>query len=416
MAVALTIGAASSGKAFVLGMGGVSSQGGFEVNVGDQTDALYARSHDGREQLIAQSDVGYNGLPPFRDLGMPSIADDGSVVFGAMISENGRPRWILLRVNAAATKWTISRKSVPKPGGAFPGPVLDVDPTPAQDSGGGITFVGGDSSGGEGIFRISDGELSRLAGSGDRTVDGRRLTHIAFGSVKAWAPGECALIGWLENDVQAVLVISRQEGLRVIAAEGEPAPGGGFFKRGFGLPTGVSPRHRVQDRVVAFTARTNTGAALFLYGTKLRRVSLSKTACGSARVNFLPTARPGVNSNGKIALIMQCEGLPVIVGLDAFGPPEVLLRASPPTENKTLISDFANPWVLDSGAILFGGLDRNSREAIYQLTTGGVPEELSRTHNAARHASDGMDAPGHTVCAVTMTANRYGDFAYLGSR
>src|SRR5206468_252112 len=138
---------------------------------------------------------------------------------------------------------------------------LNVDPRPEVDAAGGVIFVARDSVSSEAIFRIAEGELSRLVSVGDKLKDGRRLKHIEFGSVTSWTPGSCAFVGFIEGDKQAEL-ISTGEGLRAMAVEGEPAAGGGVFKKNFGLPAVVSPLPRAEGTLATFTARTTAGEGL----------------------------------------------------------------------------------------------------------------------------------------------------------
>ena len=378
--------------------------------------AIYLRSHNGRERLLAEVDVPHDGMPMLADLGRPSVADDGSILFGGMVFENRRPRWIMFHADSGSASGRVSRILIPDSRGAFPNPVLNVDPEPALDSDGGLIFVARDTSGGEAIFRAFNGELSRLVGTGDRTADGRRLVHIGFGSVDNWAPGECAFVGWLEPDQQAEMVFSSRKGLRVMAAEGDRAPGGGVFQKNLGLPVAVSVKVGGEGPLVAFTARTTAGQDLFVYTAELRRIALAGMSCGKAGVSFLSNGRPALDASGRIALTAQCDKKPVIIGVDPTGSRKILARADPTTKSGSVITNIADPWLLESGAILFGGLDDNAREALYQLRIDGVIDDLSTPRTGNPPALDASNVPGHTVCSVTMTANRYGDSAYLGSK
>lgn len=409
-AVLMLLLSASFANAFVFELGGVSPESG------NPTGALYFHSRDGRETMLAEVDVHHDGLPTLADLGQPSVADDGSIVFGGMVFENRRPHWILFRSEPGASPRRVSRILIPDSGGAFPPLVLNVDPRPAVDSEGGVIFMARAASDREAIFRIFDGEVSRLVGTGDKTADGRRLTHVAFGSVNSWGPGECVFVGWLEHDKQAELAFSRAKGLRVLAAEGDNAPGGGVFKRNFGLPAAVSQASGSEDALVSFTARTSVGEGLFLHAAKLQQISLEGVPFGKTGACWLSTGRPGLAAPGRIALMAQCNKRPVIIGIDRSGRREILARTDTILESGSVITNIADPWILDSGAILFGGSRDTSWEALYQLSSYGVIDDLSKPGQANAHESDTSDIRAHTVCAVTMSPNRYGDFAYLGSR
>ena len=293
-------------------------------------------------------------------------------------------------------------------------PVLNVDPRPEVDGAGGIVFVARDASNGEAIFRIADGKLSRLAAVGDKLPDGRHLQHIMFGSTTSWAPGACAFIGFLEGDKQAELLVS-SEGLRAMAVEGEPAAGGGVFKKNFGLPAVVSPLPRAEGNLAAFTARTTTGEGLFVYNTKLEQIPLSGMACGKLGLNFYSTGRPGLDANGRIAMLAQCDTTPVLVSADVYRRREVMIRTDPDAPGGPQLASVADPIVLNSGAVLFGGSDADHHEAIYELSSGKTLQDLTMQKAEAQPASDTLESNKHTVCAATVSANHNGDFAYLGT-
>ena len=406
-AIFLLIAASSFANAFVLELGG-----GVVTN---RAGGLYLHSRDGRETELVEVDARQDDLPILRDLGQPWVADDGSVLFSGMVFESGRPRWIMFRAEAGDSLGRVMRISIPGAKGAFPEPVMNVDPRPELDVGGGLVFVARDVNNSEAIFRISEGELSRLAAVGDATPDGRRLKHIEFGSVTSGAPGACAFVGFLEGDKQAELLVSKQYGLRAMAVEGDSAAGGGVFKRNFGLPAAVSPLPRIEGNLVAFTARTTTGEGLFVYDAKLQQIPLSGMSCGKAGLNFYSTGRPGLDANGRLALQAQCDNAPVLVSADAYRRHEVLVATSPEAQLGPVLASVADPFVLDSGAILFGGSNADQREAIYELTSGKMLEDLTQTRADAVPAADTLESTKHTVCAVTVSANRNGDFAYLGS-
>ena len=73
-----------SAHAFTLGLDGSISQG---------SDALYALDRNGREVKIAQTGSAGPDWVVLEDLGAPSVALDGSVLFGAASEWNHQLRW-----------------------------------------------------------------------------------------------------------------------------------------------------------------------------------------------------------------------------------------------------------------------------------------------------------------------------------
>src|SRR6267154_171773 len=81
LAIAFFIGSA---HAYMLGLDGSTSQG---------SDALYALDRHGREVKIAQTGSAGPDWIVLEDLGMPSVALDGTVLFGAARECNRQLRW-----------------------------------------------------------------------------------------------------------------------------------------------------------------------------------------------------------------------------------------------------------------------------------------------------------------------------------
>jgi hypothetical protein len=138
-------------------------------------------------------------------------------------------------------------------------------------------------------------------------------------------------------------------------------------------------------------------------------------ACGKPGLNFYSTGRPGLDANGRIAMMAQCDTTPVLVSADVYRRREVMIRTDPDAAAGSQVATIADPIVLDSGAVLFGGSNADHREAIYELSSGKTLEDLTMQKAEARPASDTLESDKHTICAVTVSANRNGDFAYLGT-
>jgi hypothetical protein len=87
LAIAFVVGFA---HAFTFGLDGAITQG---------SDALYAVDRDGREVKIAQTGSAGPDWVVLEDLGMPSVASDGTVVFGAARQWNHQLRWSIFVAN-----------------------------------------------------------------------------------------------------------------------------------------------------------------------------------------------------------------------------------------------------------------------------------------------------------------------------
>jgi hypothetical protein len=402
-----------SGHAFVLGPPGPLGDGGA---VTDEATVLYARSGCGSPHRLAEVGPARDGLPELRDLGFPFMADDGSVIFAGMVAEHRRPRWILFRADMQVSPPRISRIELPDSSTAFAEATISADPSPEMDADGNVIFSAQDADGKDAIFLLSNGELSQLAKSGEESREGHRLIHIQFGSARSLGAGEIAFVGWLENHRQAELIASRAVGVRVIAAEGEAAPRGGIFRQGFGRPGAAPSQTSLTGQRLAFSARTTAGQGIFVLAGQdgLRRVDLAGASCVKSPVSFLSTGSPALRVTGEIALLGWCSDVPVLIRAPDGGRARISLRAdSLPGQGGPL--EITDPWVLDSGAILFGGSAGDRAQSIYELTTEGVAKELYHPYRDLWLTADDTESR-HSICTATIAVNRHGDFAYLGGK
>jgi len=128
LAIAWFIGSA---QAFMLGLDGSTAQG---------TDALYALDRHGREVKIEQTGSAGPDWVVLEDLGMPSVALDGTVLFGAAREWNHQLRWSLFV--AEPDSGSIFRVELPTSSEGGSALEMVADPRPQQTSDGGIVFFG----------------------------------------------------------------------------------------------------------------------------------------------------------------------------------------------------------------------------------------------------------------------------------
>src|ERR1700719_258908 len=135
MAVNLTVTLAiaifvSSAHAYMLGLDGSVAQG---------SDALYACDRKGREVKIAQTGSVGPDWVVLEDLGTPSVALDGTVLFGAAREWNRELRWSIY----VAEPDSGSILPVALPTSSEGGSDLDMvaDPRPQWTAEGGIVFT-----------------------------------------------------------------------------------------------------------------------------------------------------------------------------------------------------------------------------------------------------------------------------------
>src|SRR4029077_11376666 len=142
------------------------------------------------------------------DLGLPTIASDGTVLFGAARESNHQIRWSMF----VAQPDSGSVLNVALPDSFEEGSPLEMraDPRPQLTSDGGIIFLAHESSQessghqpsdhqaseDDALFKVAHGKLQRLVRTGERLSDGRTIHLIAFGSVRPESQGGIAFSGY----------------------------------------------------------------------------------------------------------------------------------------------------------------------------------------------------------------------------
>jgi len=342
MAVSLTVALAAaffigSAHAYMLGLDGSISQG---------SDALYALDRNGREVKIAQTGSAGPDWVVLEDLGAPSVALDGSVLFGAAREWNHQLRWSIFV--AEPDSGAISHVALPT--SSEGGSALDLmaDPRPQRTSDGGIVFVAHESSGDDGLFKLVQGKLKRLVRTGEQLSDGRMVRVITFGSVRPESQGGVAFLGYLEPGGQAEMMVSESGAATVLALQDIQLPNSEHFKS-FGLPASTVT---ADGPLVAFTARTDRGAGLFTFARgRLRKVLSQSASCGLGRIDYLSPASPGLNDQGGLAVLGRCSGTMGIFMVKR-GAAEFVVNADQTTDRGTRFDRLGDP-VFTEGTVFF---------------------------------------------------------------
>jgi len=334
LAIAFFIGSA---RAYTLGLDGSISQG---------SDALYAFDRKGREVKIAQTGSVGPDWVVLEDLGAPSVASDGTVMFGAAREWNRQLRWSIF----VAEPDSGSILPVALPAASEGGSDLEMmaDPRPQQTAEGGIVFTAHESSGSDGLFELAHGKLRRLVRTGQRLADGRTVHVITFGSVRPERQGDVAFLGYLEPGGQAEMIVSENGAVTILALQDNQLPDGEHF-RSFGLPASTVT---ADGPVIAFTARTDRGAGLFTFaGGRLRKVLSQSASCELGHIDYLSPASPGLNDQGALAVLGRCSGTMGIFMIKRETA-ELVVNANQATDNGTRFDRLGDP-VLTAGTVFF---------------------------------------------------------------
>jgi hypothetical protein len=404
LAIALCV---DSAHAFMIGLDGSASNG---------SDALYAVNRQGREVKIAQTgNVGPDWVV-LEDLGLPTIASDGTVLFGAAKESNHQIRWsmFLAQPDSGAVL------NVALPDSFEDGSTLEMraDPRPQQTSDGGIIFLAHESSqessghqpsDDDALFKVAHGKLQRLVRTGERLSDGRTIHLISFGSVRPESQGGIAFSGYLEPGGQAEMMVSESGETTILALQDQPLPNSERFTS-FGLPASTVT---ADGPMVAFTARTDRGDGLFTFARgKLNKVLAQSASCGQGHIDYLSTARPALNDQGALAIRGGCSGTEGIF-LARHGNAELIVSAAQATHRGTRLDRLGDP-MLSASTVFFGALTADGDSSLFNIFEGKinkiVPIEKPETDVAFP-----VTVNRHTIETTSVSINQRGQLTYLGS-
>jgi hypothetical protein len=414
IALLILFAAAQSAGAVSLTLGGSGA-------AQDAAQALWASNPSGQSVLItAIGGRAPDGLT-FSEIGVPSMAPDGRVWFGA--EETGPDRVARWNVFVGDPEATPARRVAfalgsvrTKAGSCLPH--FHTDPFPVADSAGRIAFMAADADGRDTLFLSSDGALSCLAAVGSETSKGHRISILSHGTVGIGDDGEVVFSGWLKdnadsrNERQALFLASLKAGVVELAVEGELGPNRTLYRRPFGLPAVLAS---AEGTLVAFTAGTESGSALFLYrGGVMARVLPTGTLTGIGPVSYLSSGRPGLMSDGTTALLAGCAKIPAIFRLER-GRLDLRIQRGQLTPFGTELESLGDPILTRSGAMMVGATDSQEHEKLYVLDFDNALFEVGGTSMLYK-ISLGGDRDEHSIFTGTLTANQRGDFAYLGGK
>jgi hypothetical protein len=390
----------------------------------DNTQAVYASDSNGVPVLITAIGMAVParaGGGTVTEVGVPAMMPDGRVIFGAEVQPkdtNVKPRWNIFIGNADAVP---SRRLItplnPKALGEDCTPAFKGDPYPVADIDENIAFISTVPHGADALFFYSHGKLTCMAKAGEKTAEGHEIAILSFGSEQMGNSGQVVFNGFLgdgnkpSEHHQALLVATLGRGVSELAVEGEYGPNHTLYQRPFGLPASLPSPTGV---MVAFTAKTPTGAALFLYSDgSMARIMPTGTLTSLGPVTYLSAGRPGLMADGTTAVLAGCAHTPAIFRL-THQRLDLRIERGQLTPFGTELESLGDPVLTGSGAMFVGATDTDDREKLYVLSPDdafyevGEPESIYRIAWGAPHH--------HSIFTGTLTVNQQGDFGYLGGR
>jgi len=274
----------------MLSLGGISP-GDPTATVTEGTNILYATDRSGREVQLAKVGI-WHGLD-LRDLGLPSVADDGTVLFGGALVSGGGLRWKLFA--ASPDRGSLRTIELPEP------LAMRADPRPVVGNDGAVVFSITDPR--EALYRFDHGKLVCLLKAGQRLNDEQIVQAIGIGSIDVIDGEMIALIAYLGHQKQAELLLSHHR-TYIAATQSGSTPDGGRFVH-LGRPA-IDARNGVTTMV--FTAQTTHGYALYEFSEgSLHRVLAAGASCPGGLVNFLSDDKVDLDYRG-IVVEAGCSG------------------------------------------------------------------------------------------------------------
>ncbi len=387
----------------------------------DNTQAVYASDSNGVVSLITGIGMRAPGGGVLTEVGVPSMMPDGRVIFGAEVQPkdtNLKPRWNIFIGNAdAVPSHRMIAALNPKALDGDCTPAFHGDPYPVADMDGNIAFISSVPHGRDALFFYSHGKLVCMAKAGDKTNQGHDLAILSFGSPQIGDGGQVVFTGFLGDSAkptehrQALLLASITGGVNELAVEGDYGPNHTLYQRPFGLPAALSSS---QGIMVAFTAKTPTGAALFLYSdNSMARILPTGTLTSVGPVTYLSAGRPGLMPDGTTAVLAGCARIPAIFRMTRQRL-DLRIQRGQLTPFGTELESLGDPVLTASGAMFVGATDTDDREKLYVLSPDDAFYEVGDSEFIYRIA---MGAEKHhSIFTGTLTVNQHGDFAYLGGR
>ena len=389
----------------------------------EDAQAVYASDSTGASQLVTGVGMASPDGGKITEVGVPSMMPDGRVIFGAEVQPkdaNIKARWNIFIGNAdASPNHRLIAALNPKATVGDCIPSFKGDPYPVADTDGNIAFMSLVPHGRDALFVYSHGALTCLARVGNKTNEGHEIAVLGFGSPQIVDDGQIVFNAFLVDSSaketgghrQSLLMTSKKIGITELAVEGDYGPNHTEYKRPFGLPSALSSS---LGMTIAFTAKTPSGAALFLYsGGSMSRVLSTGTLTPLGPVSYLSPGRPGLMADGTTAVLAGCARTPAIFRLSRQRL-DLRISRGQLTPFGTELESLGDPVLTGSGAMFVGATDSDQHEKLYVLSGDdaffevGEPELIYRiAMSAARH---------HSIFTGTLTVNQHGDFAYLGGR
>jgi hypothetical protein len=314
--------------------------------------ALYTSDAAGHLVKIVARGARVPGGGTIADFGIPAIAANGSVIFGADLRGEA-VGWRIFRAQFNASGAVrIAPALVGAKGTESCRPLLKSDPQPVVIGDGSLTFIASDQVGRSALFRFSNGHLDCPVRTGDPTEEGHVISSLGFGTAAAMEDGSVIFGGSIALDLNAdgrvnsraaILLIGPHGRAHEVAVQGSRTEDGMRYGPGFSLP---SISNSTSGALVAFVNHGSDGTSLFVgTATHPHRATTTGMRTSAGTLTYLSVGRPSMAEDGAVAvkaasgnhtlILVVRSGEPVVVAQDGDRPSGMAVTNADPTALRT---------------------------------------------------------------------------------
>jgi len=405
LGVIITVALVAAPDAFAFRL---SMDGGNSLRV-ETPAALYVSDAAGNLVKIVARGARVPGGGTIADFGIPAVAADGSVIFGADLRGEA-VGWRIFRADPSASGGVrIAPALGNSEGTAACRPQLKSDPQPVTTGVGSFVFIASDQFGRSALFSYSNGRLDCPVRTGDQTAEGHVISSLGFGTAAAAEDGSVTFGGSIvqgpdrderHDSRAAILLMGPQGRVQEVAVEGSRAEDGKRYGPGFGLP---SISDSASGTLVSFVNRASEGTSLFVGTAKHpHRATTTGTRTSAGTLTYLSAGRPSMAEDSAVAvkaasgdhtlIVVVRSGEPVVVAQDGDRP------------SGMAITD-ADPAALRADQLYVQAVDSENREHVLSLSAaalGGAPLKGAAVISGAL-----------SVYPESVNVNRKGAVAFL---
>ena len=364
--IAVALVAAPEASAFRLTM-----DGGNSLRV-ETPAALYASDAAGHQVKIIARGARVPGGGTIADFGIPAVAADGSVIFGADVRGEA-VGWRIFRGDPNALgDVRIAPALDDSEGTAACRPQLKSDPQPVATGVGSFVFIASDQFGRSALFSYSNGHIDCPVRTGDRTGEGHVISSLGFGTAAAAEDGSVIFSGSIvldrsadrpDNSRAAILLIGPHGRVQAVAVEGSRAEDGKRYGPGFGLP---SISDSTSGTLVSFVNRSGDESSLFVGTAKHpHRATTTGMRTSAGTLTYLSAGRPSMAEDDAVA-VKAASGAHTLILLVRSGEPVVVAQDGDRPSGMAVTN--ADPTALRTDRLYVQAVDAENREHVLSLS------------------------------------------------